>query len=603
MESLPTKEAVISSPSSNFSSNRFAVPIDAGSMCHFCDPDDKEAHESQVLSSTARKLCFPGKEGWCDALEQVGRTVQHITDAQVVAAENCLIALLQLQDDESVTNSVRRKASAMLYYLMKVAAATSETDPYPASAESELLLSLSTGPGGPGDRIVLPGRLRVLQYSPGDTVDTDVIVVERDTSDAGDACGSEGSSDAPCGGAELVTPPPPPPPPSLLGGERVRELSIGAWQIDGFTETDLPLDELSKYSDDEHINKESGGNNLEKDGDRTSPLLLSWINRAFGAALRLGLAATKEAEQRHNRPRVLLIGLGGGTLAHLALQMDSTLSVDAVELNPSVVKAARQCFGLGRFPQHRLRVHVADAGSWVQTAAENGLSWDVILVDLYCSGGVPPGCCTSEFFRTVTSLLRPAEPSTGRPISGTMVQAHKKSSATAAAAAATEGGNAPKAPHEARRRSLGGGGTVGRRGLVAFNCGIDLEEYPDIVANARAIASRWLSVNEICCRQDSTSASSGAASCEGEKTTPDSLRGRIDSEGGEDDENWVDNALLLFSAELPKTMRCVGTAASTNRTHRVEDRRTESPVAEGSVGKIQAREIALAAAETAQRKK
>jgi len=88
--------------------------------------------------------------------------------------------------------------------------------------------------------------------------------------------------------------------------------------------------------------------------------------------------------------RMLLLGLGGGVVVqdyHMA-----HWNIDAVEIDPSVVFAARKFFDLKPV---EARIHIADARRFLQ---ESPHKWDLILVDAFGSSCIPFHLVTTEFF-------------------------------------------------------------------------------------------------------------------------------------------------------------------------------------------------------------
>jgi len=112
------------------------------------------------------------------------------------------------------------------------------------------------------------------------------------------------------------------------------------------------------------------------------------------------------------RPRsMLMIGLGGGTFSTLVHRAMPEMTIDAVEIDPVVVAAARAHFGLRE--DERYRVHVADAADWIargrdgQAAQAGQERYDYILLDAYAGEGIPEPLGTEAFFRAVAARLAP----------------------------------------------------------------------------------------------------------------------------------------------------------------------------------------------------
>ena len=101
---------------------------------------------------------------------------------------------------------------------------------------------------------------------------------------------------------------------------------------------------------------------------------------------------------------ILLIGLGGGSLAkychHTLLQADIT----AVEINPHVI-ALRDRF---KVPPDgpRFRVVQADGAAFVQAATQRE-QYDAILIDAFHFDGAPAGINSRAFFNACRELLSP----------------------------------------------------------------------------------------------------------------------------------------------------------------------------------------------------
>lgn len=99
---------------------------------------------------------------------------------------------------------------------------------------------------------------------------------------------------------------------------------------------------------------------------------------------------------------VLVIGLGGG-LAPKRFHRDyPEMSIDAVEIDPVVVRVARDFFYVPE--DHRMRLHVLDGRQFIQRA---GGRWDLIILDAYHADSIPFHLTTIEFFREVRARLRP----------------------------------------------------------------------------------------------------------------------------------------------------------------------------------------------------
>ena len=103
---------------------------------------------------------------------------------------------------------------------------------------------------------------------------------------------------------------------------------------------------------------------------------------------------------------ILLIGLGGGSLAKHILHHISDCHIDAVEYRNSVVKIARSHFGLPF--DNRLKIIIGDGTHYVYTHQESHQqTYDLILIDAFDHEGVADGVCSESFFKNCYNLLKP----------------------------------------------------------------------------------------------------------------------------------------------------------------------------------------------------
>jgi len=86
------------------------------------------------------------------------------------------------------------------------------------------------------------------------------------------------------------------------------------------------------------------------------------------------------------RPRVLLVGLGGGTQLHLLRELTRPRAMTAVERDPVILRAAHQWFGLDALGG--VEYLCADAETAAATLAAAGRRFDFVMEDVdYGDGG------------------------------------------------------------------------------------------------------------------------------------------------------------------------------------------------------------------------
>jgi len=104
--------------------------------------------------------------------------------------------------------------------------------------------------------------------------------------------------------------------------------------------------------------------------------------------------------------RVLIIGLGGGTLPTTLRKMFSASSIDIVEIDPAVIRVAKTYFGFS--PDPSMRVMETDGRVFVKRALLEGLEYDLIMLDAFDHEYIPEHLLTREFLLEVQSLLAEA---------------------------------------------------------------------------------------------------------------------------------------------------------------------------------------------------
>ena len=102
------------------------------------------------------------------------------------------------------------------------------------------------------------------------------------------------------------------------------------------------------------------------------------------------------------RPRrALLLGLGGGTIAHLLVRRFGPIPMVGVEVDPEVLALARAEFALD-LPS--LSVVEADALAYVAACAER---FDYVCIDLYRGAELERGVLARPVLRAIKRLLIP----------------------------------------------------------------------------------------------------------------------------------------------------------------------------------------------------
>lgn len=98
--------------------------------------------------------------------------------------------------------------------------------------------------------------------------------------------------------------------------------------------------------------------------------------------------------------RVLMIGLGGGNFTTLLRRHFPELHIEAIEIDPVVVEAAKTFFNVRE--DERFKIHVADGAQFIR---ETPHIYDLILIDAYSGEGIPPALSGPSFFDAVKAKV------------------------------------------------------------------------------------------------------------------------------------------------------------------------------------------------------
>lgn len=101
--------------------------------------------------------------------------------------------------------------------------------------------------------------------------------------------------------------------------------------------------------------------------------------------------------------RLLVVGLGGGSLPVYLHRRYPQALVESVEIDPEVVKVAKSFFGL--VEDARMKVHVGDGRAFIEKAP--AAAYDAILLDAFGSLEVPGHLTTLEFLEAVKRAVAP----------------------------------------------------------------------------------------------------------------------------------------------------------------------------------------------------
>ncbi len=101
--------------------------------------------------------------------------------------------------------------------------------------------------------------------------------------------------------------------------------------------------------------------------------------------------------------RILVIGLGGGSLPRLMQKLFPDASIDSVEIDPAVIEVAKEYFDFQ--PGARDRVIERDGRVFVRRALLAGERYDFILLDAFTGDYIPEHMMTREYLLECQQLL------------------------------------------------------------------------------------------------------------------------------------------------------------------------------------------------------
>jgi len=110
----------------------------------------------------------------------------------------------------------------------------------------------------------------------------------------------------------------------------------------------------------------------------------------YAKAMVSGLALCPEPK------RVLVVGLGGGTIPSFLHKHYPLTRIDVVDIDPVVVEVAKQFFGFGE--DATLKAYVQDGRQFIE---ERPNAYDIIFLDAFGSENIPYHLATREFLEAV----------------------------------------------------------------------------------------------------------------------------------------------------------------------------------------------------------
>lgn len=108
---------------------------------------------------------------------------------------------------------------------------------------------------------------------------------------------------------------------------------------------------------------------------------------------------------RPNPQKILVIGLGGGTLPSALIRVLPESEMRIVEIDPAVVRVAKKYFNFQ--PTSKIQITEEDGRVFVKRAIKRGEKYDLIVLDAYGDNYIPEHMLTEQFLKEVKKILAP----------------------------------------------------------------------------------------------------------------------------------------------------------------------------------------------------
>lgn len=143
---------------------------------------------------------------------------------------------------------------------------------------------------------------------------------------------------------------------------------------------------------------------LYLDGDSLQSCML--LNDPAGLVMEYSQAMMCALFFQPRPARVLLVGLGGGSLVKFLLETSPVVTLEVAEINPEVVEVARNYFFLPE--DERLRIILAPGEEVIASRRKAGERYDLVLLDAFDDDGPARALLDELVLRKCRHLLTPS---------------------------------------------------------------------------------------------------------------------------------------------------------------------------------------------------
>jgi spermidine synthase len=124
-----------------------------------------------------------------------------------------------------------------------------------------------------------------------------------------------------------------------------------------------------------------------------------------------------------NPKRVLVIGLGGGTLPGALRRLYPEIEMDVVEVDGAVIRVAEKYFDFR--PGPNVHIFEEDGRVFVKRAGRTGAKYDLVLLDAFDHEYIPEHLLTREFLQEVKAVMQPDGALAANTFSNSRLYAHE----------------------------------------------------------------------------------------------------------------------------------------------------------------------------------
>ena len=178
-------------------------------------------------------------------------------------------------------------------------------------------------------------------------------------------------------------------------------LSVLAFCVSGQTAQRVLYEKESRYNTIVVTEDDDGLRTMlfETNGARQSVVKVGdpdHVELAYARTMLAGLAFAEPPK------RVLIVGLGGGTIPSFLHKHYPKATIDVVDIDPVVVEVAKKFFGFRE--DAMMHAHVKDGRKFIEQCKK---PYDLIFLDAFGAESIPYHLATQEFLQAVRRALAP----------------------------------------------------------------------------------------------------------------------------------------------------------------------------------------------------